>query len=263
MFATAEEIVASGRIYGVYTLSQAHEYLQRTLDAALDNNQGNKDDRPWHIVDFSKRLDPTQPWIGFEFETGFDDKQEYQKFIRWLWEQRYVAIDREGTGNYPVEVAFPPQELQDVLKNGHLLLKCVEFIHHSKLTPALNPTTFTRRDVGIHAGISTPKFRSATYGQKADAVCALSAILNNLSVEQKKELYGRSALYWGTAHLRESYVELKMFKAIPEVAHVQHCIDVTVRCIDLLDWCLDNPYKKLNREQGYNYLSGKTNEIGE
>lgn len=263
MFATAEEIVASGCVYGVRTIAQAREYLQRTLDAALNNKQGNKDNRPWHIVDFSKRLDPTQPWVGFEFETGFDDKQEYQKFIRWLWKHKHVAIDREGTGKYPVEVAFPPQELRDMLKNKHLLLKCVEFVHRAKMTPALNPTTFTRRDVGIHAGISTPKFRSATYMQKVDAVYALSAILGKLSVAQKKEIYGRSALHWGTAYLRETYVELKMFKAIPEVAHVKRCIGVTVRCIDLLDWCLDNPHKKLTGEQGYNYLSGKTNEIGE
>lgn len=257
MFATAHDLVKSKlRRFG--TLNDAQAYLQQVLEDALNNKQGNKENRPWHIVDFSTKLDKDQPWIGFEFETGFDNKEEYQKFIHWLWKQKYVAIDREGTGKYPVEVAFPPQTLDGMLKNKHLLQKSVEFIRRNKLTPALNPTTFTRRDVGIHAGISTPKFRAAKYDDKTNAVHKLHVMLNSLTSQQRVELYGRHALHWGTANMRTEYVELKMFKAIPEVDRVKGYIDVTIRCVHLLDWCLDNPKKRLDRDQVYAYLSGDT-----
>lgn len=159
MFATAQDIVAKKHA-GCRTVEDAEALLQRVLDEALNNQQDCKYNRPWEIVDFAKKLPNDEPWIGFEFETGFDKKANYQKFIHWLWQQDYVAIDREGTGKYPVEVAFPPQALSDVQQNSHLLQRSVEFIHTNKLTPALNPTTFTRRDVGIHAGISTPKWRA-------------------------------------------------------------------------------------------------------
>lgn len=267
MFASAEEIYAARHTIYAYpaitTIEEAQALLDRTLKDALNNQQGCKDNRPWEIVDFTKKLDPTETWIGFELETGFDNKKEYHQFIRWLWDQEYVAIDREGTGKYPVEVAFPPQTLSDVEKNGHLLARCVDFIHETGLTPALNPTTFTCRDVGVHAGISTARWRSASYEAQYISTGKLAGILYQLTDEQMDELYGRHELHWDTAHKREGYVELKMFRAIPESERINGYIDVTIRCTKLLDWCLDNPTTKLTDEQVHNYLSGKTDNIGE
>lgn len=265
MFASAEEIYEAAKTkprYGVpyvNSVAEAEQYLQNTLADALANNQSCKHDRPWNIVDFSKKLDPKQPWIGFEFETGFDDKEEYKQFINWLWAQQYVAIDREGTGKFPVEVAFPPQELDSIEKDGALLVKAVQFIKDKGLTPALNPTTFTRRDVGIHAGISTEKYRTASCDERYAAVGLLAGILDKLAVEQKKELYGRSALHWGTASYRNTYVELKMFRAIPEVERVQGYVEVVKRCTVLLDMCIDNPQLKMTGNEVYTFLSG--NEV--
>lgn len=267
MFATAEEIYAVRKSVYCYrnmrSIADAEALLSSVLEEALENEQDCKQHRPWEIVDFAKKLDTNDTWIGFEFETGFDSKKEYQTFIRWLWDQQYVAIDREGTGDYPVEVAFPPQTLTDITKNGHLLTRCLEFISKKKLTPALNPTTFTCRDVGIHAGISTAKWRGTEYGKQYSSARKLAGILYQLSDEQMDELYGRHELHWETAHKRDGYVELKMFRAIPQLERVNGYIDVTIRCTKLLDWCLDNPTTELTNAQVYNYLSGKTDNIGE
>ena len=267
MFASAQEIYAVRdsvyRYRNMRSIADAEALLNSVLEDALENEQDCKEHRPWEIVDFSEKLDADDTWIGFEFETGFDSKKEYQTFIRWLWDQPYVAIDREGTGDYPVEVAFPPQTLADIAKNGHLLTHCLGFIHKKELTPALNPTTFTCRDVGIHAGISTAKWRDADYNAQSKAVRKLADILYQLTDKQMDELYGRHELHWETAHNRYTYVELKMFRAIPELERVNGYIDVTIRCTKLLDWCLDNPTTKLTNAQVYNYLSGKTDNIGE
>lgn len=267
MFASAQEIYAVRdthyRHYDMRSIEDAEAFLNSVLEEALENEQDCKRNRPWEIVDFREKLDADDTWIGFEFETGFDSKKEYQTFIRWLWDQQYVAIDREGTGDYPVEVAFPPQTLADITENGHLLTHCLEFISKKNLTPALNPTTFTCRDVGIHAGISTTKWREAGYDAQRTSTRKLSSILYQLSDVQMDELYGRHELYWDTAHNRSTYVELKMFRAIPELERVNGYIDVTIRCTKLLDWCLDNPTTELTNAQVYNYLSGNTDNIGE
>lgn len=243
MFATAQDLFnayQAGKFWpAINSIAAAEKYLERTLQTALNNEQDNKRDRPWAIVDFAKRLDPNEAWIGFEFETGFDDKQQYQQFIRWLWEQPYVAIDREGTGVYPVEVAFPPQTVSDIEKNGHLLQKAIEFYTVNNLTPARNPTTFTRRDVGIHAGISTKKWRAGCDDRGAVA-WRLNKLLDKLNAAQRKKAYGRAALHWGCVHNRDSYVELKMFRAIPTAAHVDMCLLVTKQCIKMLDALIDD-----------------------
>lgn len=239
-FATPQELVASKQ-YNIRTIAQAQEYIDKRLEGLLHNQNFKWQDRPWKIVDMNKLLDPKQAWIGFEYETGFDNKAEYDKFIHFLWGMNHIALDREGTGDYPIEVAYPPQEVDDILKNGSMLENTVKFVKAQKMTPALNPTTYSRRDVGIHAGISTEKFRKAEYDAKYSATKRLDKIILSLSDKQKNELYGRSALHWGGAHYRETYIEVKVWKAIPDLEHVQKTVACAIRMTQLLDYLLDNP----------------------
>lgn len=238
-FATAEEIAAYGGIYGARTVETARTYLVKSLDAALNNRQGCKDNRPWHIVNFNKILDRKEPWIGFEFETGFDDKANYQKFIRHLWDQPYTAIDREGTGNYPVEVAYAPMEMSKVKAGKSMLRQSVQFMKDEGLNPALNPTTFTRRDVGIHAGISSPKMLACA--DKYGLCRRLDKALLSLSKDQRVKVYGRHELLWGGAHNRTGYFEIKVFRAIPTVDHVNLVERTTMNIVKLMDYLVDNP----------------------
>lgn len=258
-FVTAEELLDAARngcYYGgrVVDLQTAQAVLDQTLQQALDNRQPNKYNRPWQLVDLTKQLDVNVPWIGFEFETGFDSNEDYKKFINFLWGHNHVAIDREGTGRFPVEVAFPPQVLAEVQAGEALLVKTLRFVHENGLVPALNPTTFTMRDVGIHAGISTPKFRQAR-AVRGDATRKLNAALLSLNDDQRIALYGRDELHWGGANNRDSYVEVKTFRAIPTVEHALLVSAVASRIPDLLDFFLDHPNAVL--ANAYAYLSGK------
>lgn len=253
-FATAEEIAAYGHIYGARTVESARTYLVKALDAALDNRQGCKDNRPWHIVNFNKILDRKEPWIGFEFETGFDNKNEYQKFIRHLWDQPYTAIDREGTGKYPVEVAYAPMELSKVKAGGSTLRASVQFMKDQGLTPALNPTTFTRRDVGIHAGISSPKMLAS---DKYSLCRRLNEALLSLNSKQRIAVYGRDQLHWGGAHCRNNYFEIKVFRAIPTMEHVDLVERTTMNIVKLMDFLADNPNAAPSADAVFKFLSSK------
>lgn len=252
-YITAQDLVdAKPKAYP--TLEVANKHLDEVLHQALEHQQSFKGyNKPWAIVDFAKKLDPQQPWVGFEFETGFDSKKEYQNFINHLWAQDYTSIDAEGTGKYPVEVVYAPMHLADVLAGNSTLQKSVEFMRDSKLTPALNPTTATRRDVGIHAGISSAKQRASNGRGYIDSLCRILGSLNNAQMD---ELYGRHVLHWGTAHDRNKYIELKMFKAIPEVDRIKTYVAVVGRIIKLMDFLIDNP-KVHGLANAYAYLSGE------
>lgn len=261
-FVTAEELLAASKAgkcdyHNIPDIKAAEAYLAAVLDKALRNAQPNKYDRPWQLVDMGTLLDPKQAWIGFEFETGFDDNADYKKFINFLWGHNHVAIDKEGTGKYPVEVAFPPQVIKDVQKGKSLLVQTLKFIHDNGLKPALNPTTFTKRDVGIHAGISTPLYRKKmAEGRYYDVnLRGYCSILSSLTPKQMDEVYGRHTLHWGTAHARNSYVEIKVFRATPEVEYVEKVAAVACRMAKLLDFCLEHPNtSKLTN--AYEFLRG-------
>lgn len=276
-FVTAQELLdakKSGKFhpYGVKidSVEDAQQYLQNTLTDALENAQGKGANRPWHLVDLTKALDQNQAWVGFEYETGFDDKKEYQSFINFLWSLDHAAIDKEGTGKFPVEVAFAPQNMNEVLAGRSTLQQTLEFVHDAGLTSALNPTTYTRRDVGIHAGLSTPAFRKYE-GDKYTLAKRLTEVLGRRcddyygdgngkskyepTAKQMDELYGRSKLYWGSAHIKADYIELKMFKSIPDVERIKGFIQVVARIAKLVDFMIENPNVKAI-SNSYAYLSG-------
>lgn len=253
MFATAQDLVDC-RIYGrLNSLKEAQLYLDNALQKALANNQGCKHDRPWNIVDFSTKLDPKADWIGFEFETGFDNKAEYQSFVRHLWDQPYTAIDKEGTGNYPVEVAYAPMSAADIKAGRGTLRQSVQFVKDNGLTPALNPTTFTRRDVGIHAGISTPNIRKG--GEHYDLSRRLNACLLSLNSKQRVAVYGRSELHWGGCQARTGYIEVKTFRAIPTLEHIDLVEKTTLNIVKLLKYLEANPAAKPSPDGVFKFLS--------
>ncbi len=263
-FANAQELLAcakDGRGYGyrhIKTIEDAQKYTDGRLAAALKNDQACKQDRPWRIVDMDKKLDGDKPWIGFEFETGFDKQDDYAKVINFLWGLDHVALDREGTGKFPVEIAFPPMELDKALDES-LLERTLQFIEDNGIVPALNPTTYTKRDVGCHMGISTKKSRAAGVDKSYELAQKLSKVLESLTNEQCDELYGRHALHWGTANSRGTYIELKMCKAIPHIERVRGYARLAAKCCELLDFFIDNPKAKVTN--GYEFLSGKSDKI--
>jgi len=149
--------------------------------------------------------------------------------------------------------------------NDHLLMRCVKWVEDNKLTPARNPTTFTKRDVGIHAGISTAKWRAMddARNDRYNACNKLDRLLDSLNDEQRNAAYGRTALHWGCAHNRHSYVELKMFRAIPSSEYIAQVVVVTKQCVKMLDALLDdfNVLDKWDNTDVFNFLTNPDADI--
>lgn len=257
-----QEAAKSGKhVYGLYgvDMKASPEVLQKWIDnlraAALANRQQCKTNRPWSIVDFSKRLPADQPWIGFEYETGFDAKEDYEKAITFLWDnQRNNAIDREGSGKFPFEVAFPPQSALDFQKGVSNFQGYHNFMRDNGLKQANNPTTYTKRGIGMHVNISTPKSRKQGIRNGA----TLCEWLQSLGKAKETELFGRYQRHWSLAQNRGTWIEFKCFLSTDNREAVDRYVQIALKFCELIDYQIDGGKKPTNL---YEFLSGKDDQL--
>lgn len=259
MYVKAQDLVDAGR---AGSIEAAQKVIDAKFQQILNNKQGCKNDRPWTIAKIDKLLDAEQPWVGYEFETGFDDKDEYHKVCNFLWHQQdYTSIDREGTGKFPMEIVYSPQNAADVLAGKGRLRETIQFFADNNLTPAKNPTTYSRRDVGMHVNISTPKKRKSKSDYYNDPVLdKVNTALQSLTNDQHDELYGRHEMHWGYGNNRGKYWEFKLFRSIPTLDRLNTVEKVTAGILVLIDYYEQNP-NALQCTNAYDILSGKTDKV--
>ncbi len=91
------------------TVEDAKEY--KRIRARTSMFKGT---RPWSLVDVTEDLDPSQPWIGMEWENGFTSLEKYQQVIDFVWAAYHgVTVDAEGPGPWFGEFTFSPTNLSD------------------------------------------------------------------------------------------------------------------------------------------------------
>lgn len=260
MYVQPQDLVDAGRCK---SLDAAQQQIDAKFQRILNNTQGNKDDRPWGIVQLDKRLDPNDDWVGYEFETGFDKKEDYHRACNYLWfKQDYTCIDREGTGKYPMEIVYSPQNAAEVFAGNGLLRATVQFFADNDMVPAKNPTTFSRRDVGIHVNISTPKKRKSYDGYwGADPVLnKVNKALSSITRDQHDELYGRHDMHWGYGNNRGKYWEFKLFRSLPTLDRITTVETVTKNLLKLIHYYENNPTAG-DCTNAYDVLSGKSDRV--
>lgn len=160
--------------------------------------------RPWEIINPASRLPCDKVWVGFEYETGYDRKDDFLASLRWVDKKfRNACYDCEGTGCYPVEYTFFPVELDHLeFKSGPaaMIYKSRELrpVHHEP-----------NRCVGTHVNISTPTSRN---GFNALRNHAIQYVCGMLSSSERKILFGRASVYGnGYPNWMDKYWEFKFF----------------------------------------------------
>jgi hypothetical protein len=150
--------------------------------------------RPWVVCDVTKDLDKTQPWIGWEIETGWNTRDDRYRVVS-LFNQRYMysCTDDEGYGSYQIELTFSPQTPDYYVKRDNPLHPLL-FVANHKARAYVHSTGAM---VGTHINFSTPAFRAGDERLQERVEGALNNSLVLLSGAQKKELFGRGELYAG------------------------------------------------------------------
>lgn len=239
---------------------------------SISQHNLGKGDRPWELVDLTAGLDQTQPWVGLEWENGFESGDAYRAAIDYMWaSHHYWAVDGEGVGTWYGEFTFPPTELSKWLNKDSMFDSLLNFMHSTGNRMPGGPAVsdecqncgstagldddgdcltcgdgdpYDRNDVrsgwGMHINISSPISRDQQVGRiltNAGRV-AINNALQAFTYEQNKTLFGRSP--YGLGYQRcdpdrtQWWYEFKVFQTTDDIAAIDGYRSVTARLVSAI-----------------------------
>lgn len=261
--------------HGVLSMSEAQNILAQNLAAALANRQG-KFNRPWVLVDLFSKLDPNEMWVGMEMETGFNHQDHYRSLVNFIWDNlSYVAMDREGSGDYPIEVTFPPEEMSKFTRGESQIHKMLDFMNEERLE---NVVPYDTNVTGTHVNLSTPMYRSLTdENDRSRIVSVFSRSISTLGFSDKHQLFGRQPYGYcyrrsatGPSRVTQNWVEMKLFFSTTDRAVFGHYMGVIERLGMMLDKVIEAHAANMQQFFGaahlrvsnaYDFLTGATDTI--
>lgn len=145
-------------------------------------------------------LDPSQPWWGFEFETGYSSPDAMREALGHCWDSYdNVTFDSEGEGNYYSEVTFAPANMSDFLDSTAPARKYMNYLSDNNALTYNSGAAF----VGTHINISVPSMRNTTgndtviYTKLRSVQSALNYSVGYMDYPQLDQIFGRAPLYGG------------------------------------------------------------------
>ena len=229
-----------------FTIEQAEEVVE-AMRISTREGYHPKINRPWTIVNLHDNLDPSQTWLGFEYETGFNGGLEtHQQVMDYLWNSfQYVAVDGEGCGDYPCEITMPPQALSDYESGTSYLQRLLKFMSENNITQEGEYS-----GVGTHCNVSTPTLRNYialnegspvphrdNYAVAQRLLTRINNCLSELPGSIKHELFGREPYGYGFMRYSGSsvWVEWKLFLSTDNISRVEGYITVGKNLGRMLD----------------------------
>jgi hypothetical protein len=186
-------------------------------------------------------LDPSQPWIGFEFETGYASKEAMRKCLGYCWDSfDNVTFDGEGEGEHYSEVTFAPADLSSFVDGSAPAAQYMKFLSDNR------EMTYNSGEsaIGTHVNISLPvmRGRAQQMAQTLNNITyALNRSLGTLSANDNLGFFGRERLYAGffrnSDNHNNSWFEGKLFRTTYDYAQFQKYIRVSrglVKAIEAL-----------------------------
>lgn len=195
--------------------------------------------RPWNVdPQLYNELDRSEPWWGWEFETGWRSQESRAEAIRHTWDTwDNVVFDGEGEGGNPVEITFAPQEVSKYLDGTANAYQFAEYL-------CANRHTYNggHSYVGTHINISHPDMQTPEstelimYGMNR-TIAHLPVTANGRNV--RYDLFGRDRLYAGfyVGEGPANWVEGKIFRTTYDIAQFRMYIRVATaltKCMSAL-----------------------------
>lgn len=218
-----------------------HKFDEEAVKLWLDNNKKNhldnaltKGTRPWEIVNLTERLDRKQPWIGVEYETGFNKKEHYNTVINYLWQNHpFTAIDYEGCGRYQCEITFPPVNLDAFMADDYKINQLIGLMEKSA------PKAPHKGWVGMHINISTPAYRKIKNCFVSNRIAhSIDVLLKAMAAADKTRLFGRVPYgYVYPQYLgKNKWIEFKLFDSVSTVEEWNKYKPVAVKLAELIEY---------------------------
>lgn len=251
MIFTAAHLAAKSNL----SLAQAIERMEGIKQSFIDGNVG-KSTRPWLVVDFPSLFPDTATLVGFEIETGFSSGPGKTATMNWLWDNTdFVTADYEGCSNYPVEITFPPIDVEELVAGNTQIHELLAY-SNDPARPSGQRLRVTNvsgdypngGNIGCHTNISTAKWRAATSQRRRITCEKLTRFFCALSGGQRYALYGRQPYRTGVAFERGGEgdaahrIEFKMFHTTTNVVQFNNYCKVSKRLAEMIDILLDSPH---------------------
>lgn len=190
----------------------------------------SKNLRPWEIdKQLYANLDRSQPWWGFEFETGYRSSQARARVVAHTWDTwDNMCFDAEGEGNAAVEITFAPQEMGKYLDNT---ASAVQFMQY--LTDNSHLTLRTEEEmIGTHINLSVPgmtpkNVTPLTHGMQM-SLAAIPQVIEGVG-NTRLAMFGRSNLYngfFGHTSDEAAWMEGKLFRTTYNMDEFRRYMDV-------------------------------------
>lgn len=213
----------------------------------LAGGQLAKNLRPWDINPrMFEGMDRTQPWWGWEFETGWRTNADRLSAVRHVWENYDGCMfDAEGEGDYQVEITFIPDTMAAHLAGTASANRFMEWMN-------ANPQRVNRtgnNNVGTHLNMSHPRLTR----QNAPG---LATFLNRTlqwtrAVNgQRAQMFGRESIYAGFFHNisnggENNWLEFKGFRTAYDLQGFQNYLKVAAAFQKIIDTYLSSDADRL------------------
>lgn len=178
--------------------------------------------RPWDIIpNVFSGLDRTQPWWGWEFETGWKSSAARQKALEHAWDNYDgVMFDGEGEGNWQVEITFTPAEAYRHFDGSAPAYQFLDWV-------SKNPKLIYNgggQNVGTHLNMSHPDIKG-----RDDNTYVARFLNRTLRATRKRagdrtQLFGRELVYGGFYEQQAPsghWVEFKGFRTAYTIEQFQ------------------------------------------
>lgn len=176
--------------------------------------------RPYTYDKF-EYLDRSQPWWGFEFETGYGNGAMRSVAIAKALELAVngVSFDNEGDGYSKSEVTFSPAEMSAYEDGTAPAYQFIQYLHNS---PELCYRS-NNEYIGTHLNMSLPDMNRDHYDFVARAlnnsIRALPQTFeleDGVTVDTRLKFFGRAQVYMGCISRRD-WIEMKLFRTTYDI----------------------------------------------
>lgn len=185
--------------------------------------------RPWEVVPSLKNWQaPAGDFgVGIEIELGFDSWSHVNGIMKAVRHWKYITMDFEGCGNYPIEATFPPVCYS---KFGPKSQAC----RYLKLVDGKAVEHDEEEMVGTHINVSVGGRAHRDNRVRRDAVNSIIEYYNDdFGTERQEKYFGRRP--YGGIRSANTHYECKMFNSVTDWKVLRRYVDISIELVKLIE----------------------------
>lgn len=185
--------------------------------------------RPWEVVPSLKNWQaPAGDFgVGIEIELGFDSWQHVNSIMKAVRHWKYITMDFEGCGDYPIEATFPP-------------------VCYSKFSPKSQACRYLKlvdgkaiehdeEDmVGTHINVSVGgRAHHDSSSRRHSVNHFIESCCYGFTFEHQVKYFGRAP--YGGIRSAGTHYECKMFNSVTDWKVLRRYVDISIELIKLIE----------------------------